>query len=191
MYKWFLLIYKTSYPVEILRYFETTFPQSVYFLLFRLMYKWFLLIYKTSYAVGILRCFETTFPKSVYFLLFRLMYKWFLLIYKTSYAVGILGYFVIMFTLFGLNVLVLIKPNVAMDFGLLLLFYGLYYGVVGRDFAEVCTDKMAANIGVSIHNVSYLFIHGLSQQGVCSFCEQPHSTKSQISSPPKISEISK
>ena len=37
-----------------------------------------------------------------------------------------------------------------MDFGLLLLFYGLYYGVVGRDFAEVCTDKMAAHIGVSL-----------------------------------------
>ena len=36
-----------------------------------------------------------------------------------------------------------------MDFGLLLLFYGLYYGVVGRDFAEVCTDKMATHIGVS------------------------------------------
>ena len=35
-----------------------------------------------------------------------------------------------------------------MDFGLLLLFYGLYYGVVGRDFAEVCTDKMATHIGV-------------------------------------------
>lgn len=38
--------------------------------------------------------------------------------------------------------------QVAMDFGLLLLFYGLYYGVVGRDFAEVCTDKMATHIGV-------------------------------------------
>ena len=64
---------------------------------------------------------------------------------------GIIGYLVIMFTLFGLNVLLLIKPQVAMDFGLLLLFYGLYYGVVGRDFAEVCADKMAARIGVGIN----------------------------------------
>ena len=54
-----------------------------------------------------------------------------------------------MFTLFGLNMLLLIKPQTAMDFGLLLLFYGLYYGVVGRDFAEVCADKMASHIGVS------------------------------------------
>ena len=56
-----------------------------------------------------------------------------------------------MFTLFGLNLLFMIPPNVAMDWGLLFLFYGLYYGVVGRDFAEVCADKMASQIGVSTH----------------------------------------
>ncbi|XP_013398510.1 RING finger protein 121-like [Lingula anatina] len=77
----------------------------------------------------------------------RLVYKWFLLIYKASYGFGIAGYAIIMGTLFGLNLLFLIKPQTAMDFGLLLLFYGLYFGVVGRDFAEVITDKMAAHIG--------------------------------------------
>lgn len=87
---------------------------------------------------------------------FRLVYKWFLLIYKCSYAVGVIGYLVIMCTLFGLNILLLIKPQVAMDFGLLLLFYGLYYGVVSRDFAEVCTDKMASHIGVSGHGNLFL-----------------------------------
>lgn len=97
----------------------------------------------------------------------RLVYKWFLLIYKVSYAIGIAGYFVIMCTLFGLNILLLIKPQVAMDFGLLLLFYGLYYGVVARDFAEVCTDKMAAHIG-------YYTTTGLPSRklepGVCAVC---------------------
>ena len=76
------------------------------------------------------------------------MYKWFLLVYKVSYGIGIVGYFVIMCTLFGLNILLLIKPQTSMDFGLLMLFYGLYLGVVGRDFAEVCADKMASQIGV-------------------------------------------
>ena len=79
----------------------------------------------------------------------RLVYKWFLLVYKTSYGIGIAGYMVIMFTLFGLNVLFLVKPQTSMDLGLLLLFYGLYLGVVGRDFAEVCSEKMASRIGVS------------------------------------------
>lgn len=78
------------------------------------------------------------------------MYKWFLLIYKLSYAAGIVGYFVIMCTLFGLNILLLIKPQTSMDFGLLLLFYGLYLGVVSRDFAEVCADIMASQIGVRV-----------------------------------------
>lgn len=53
-----------------------------------------------------------------------------------------------MFTLLGLNLILLIKPQVSMDFGLLLLFYGLYFGVVARDFAEVCSDTMATQIGV-------------------------------------------
>ena len=85
----------------------------------------------------------------------RLVYKWFYMLYKISYGLGILGYFVIMFTLFGLNMLVLVKPQIAMDFGLLMLFYGLYYGVVGRDFAEVCSDKMASHIGVSHSIISF------------------------------------
>jgi len=86
------------------------------------------------------------------FFFFRLVYKWFILMYKISYFAGITGYMVIMFTLLGLNLLLLIKPQTAMDFGLLLLFYGLYFGVVSRDFAEVCSDTMAAHIGVSDYN---------------------------------------
>ncbi|XP_064608158.1 E3 ubiquitin ligase Rnf121-like [Liolophura sinensis] len=77
----------------------------------------------------------------------RLVYKWFLLIYKISYGAGIVGYLIVMFTLFGLNMLVLVKPQSSMDFGLLVLFYGLYFGVTSRDFAEVCADSMAAHIG--------------------------------------------
>ncbi|XP_007910475.2 RING finger protein 121 [Callorhinchus milii] len=79
----------------------------------------------------------------------RLVYKWFLLLYKLSYGTGILGYAAVMFTLFGLNFLFRIKPEEAMDFGVSLLFYGLYYGVLGRDFAEMCADFMASTVGVS------------------------------------------
>lgn len=35
-----------------------------------------------------------------------------------------------------------------MDVGVVLLFYGLYYGVMGRDFAEICSDFMASTIAV-------------------------------------------
>lgn len=81
----------------------------------------------------------------------RLVYKWFLVIYKISYFLGIVGYLCVMFTLLGLNLIFLIKPQVSMDFGLLLLFYGLYFGVVARDFAEVCSDTMATQIGVCFY----------------------------------------
>ena len=37
-----------------------------------------------------------------------------------------------------------------MDAGLLLMFYALYYGVLARDVAEICTEKMVAGIGVCI-----------------------------------------
>ena len=28
------------------------------------------------------------------------------------------------------------------------MFYGIYYGVLGRDMAESCTDQMSSKIGV-------------------------------------------
>lgn len=80
----------------------------------------------------------------------RLVYKWFYFIYKLSYGLGIIGYIIMMFTFFGLNFVFNQPPNVWMDVGLLFVFYGLYYGVLGRDVSEICTDKMAAHVGVSL-----------------------------------------
>ena len=36
-----------------------------------------------------------------------------------------------------------------MDFSVVLLFYGLYFGVMSRDFAEICSESMAATVGVN------------------------------------------
>ena len=77
----------------------------------------------------------------------RLVYKWFLLIYKISYFIGIFGYITMMATFLGLNLIFGVKPATWMDLGLMCMFYALYYGVVSIDFAEICTEKMAANIG--------------------------------------------
>lgn len=77
----------------------------------------------------------------------RLVYKWFYFIYKLSYLLGIIGYIVMMFTFFGVNFIFNQPPHTWMDVGLLLVFYGLYYGVLGRDISEICADKMACHIG--------------------------------------------
>lgn len=42
-----------------------------------------------------------------------------------------------------------IKPDDCTDFGVMLLFYRLYYGVMGREFADICSDSIASTIGVS------------------------------------------
>ncbi|CAG9857046.1 unnamed protein product [Phyllotreta striolata] len=97
----------------------------------------------------------------------RLVYKWFLLLHKLSYVLGLIGYFVMMATFFGLNFVFNAKAHVWMDCGLLFVFYGLYYGVLGRDVAEICADKMAAHIG-------YYSPQGLSTRNldpsVCAVC---------------------
>ncbi|XP_029375394.1 RING finger protein 121 [Xiphias gladius] len=100
----------------------------------------------------------------------RLVYKWFLLLYKISYATGIVGYSVVMFTLFGINLIFRIKPEDAMDFGVSLLFYGLYYGVLGRDFAEMCADFMASTVGY--YSASGMPTKHLSDN-ICAVCGQP------------------
>ncbi|EDL16562.1 ring finger protein 121, isoform CRA_c [Mus musculus] len=62
-----------------------------------------------------------------------------------------------------------IKPEDAMDFGISLLFYGLYYGVLERDFAEMCADYMASTIG--FYSESGMPTKHLSDS-VCAVCGQ-------------------
>ncbi|KAK3697113.1 hypothetical protein QZH41_016921, partial [Actinostola sp. cb2023] len=77
----------------------------------------------------------------------RLVYKWFFLVHKVTYFLGVAGYFIVMMTLLGVNLMFLIRPETSMEFGILVMFYGLYFGVLGRDFAEICADKIASKIG--------------------------------------------
>src|SRR3546814_2306044 len=48
--------------------------------------------------------------------------------------------------------------------GLLLVFYGVYFGVLGRDLSELCTDWMAQTVGVRILLDLFLpsFLHSTS-----------------------------
>ena len=41
----------------------------------------------------------------------------------------------------------LISPETWLDFAILLLFYGVYFGVITKDIADMCTDRMASTIG--------------------------------------------
>ena len=55
-----------------------------------------------------------------------------------------------------------------MGSGMTIMFYGLYYGVLGRDFAEICAGRMAAVIGfVSVSGIPKRS-PSASMCGVCS-----------------------
>ncbi|KAM9295777.1 LOW QUALITY PROTEIN: RING finger protein 175 [Morus bassanus] len=98
-----------------------------------------------------------------------LVYKWFLLIHKLSYSVGIVSYLAIVFTMFGFNLFFRIKSDDSMHFALTLLFYRLYYGVMGRNFAEICSDYMASTTG--FYNISGIPTRNLSND-ISAICRQ-------------------
>ncbi|KAI9552710.1 RING finger protein 121 [Daphnia sinensis] len=77
----------------------------------------------------------------------RLVYKWFYFLHQISCGLGIVGYTIIMATFMGINLIFGALPATWMDCGILLLFYGLYYGVLGRDLAEIAAETMASNAG--------------------------------------------
>jgi len=68
---------------------------------------------------------------------------------------------------FGINLIFSQPPQAWMDVGLLFAYYGLYYGVLGRDLSEICTDKLAVNIG-------YYHPRGLPtrqlEENICAIC---------------------
>ena len=75
-----------------------------------------------------------------------------------------------MATFLGLHFFFGVKPHIWMDTGILLMFYALYYGVVARDVAEYCTEKMVVQIGVSTVRPNKFGICLLaSLENCCSF----------------------
>jgi RING finger protein 121/175 len=77
----------------------------------------------------------------------RLVYKWFLLVHKITYFLGVVGYIGLMLTFLGFNFLFFVSPTASLDYSLMLMFYGIYFGVLARDIAEIVSDCMAVKIG--------------------------------------------
>ncbi|XP_068798456.1 RING finger protein 175 [Struthio camelus] len=71
--------------------------------------------------------------------------------------------------MFGFNLFFRIKTEDSMGFGVILFFYGLYYGVMGRDFTEICSDYMASTTG--FYNVSGIPTRNVSND-ICAVCGQ-------------------
>jgi len=78
----------------------------------------------------------------------RRVYGWFFKVYRATYGLAVFGYVCILSNIFGLSFLFQIHQMVA-SVGMLSIFYGLYFGVMGRDCAELCAEFMARSVGVT------------------------------------------
>lgn len=102
----------------------------------------------------------------------RLVYRWFFYLYSVSSVVAVTGYSIVMLTLLGINILLGIKPMYTLDLGVLMLFYGIYYGVLTRDFTDFLVDLLAANIGY--YSPSSSLPSKQLNSKICAICGRPH-----------------
>jgi RING finger protein 121 len=78
----------------------------------------------------------------------RRVYRFFLLIFQLSYGAAGIGYSLLIIEFWGLNTM--LSPALGQmiaGFSLTIIFYGLYYGMLARDTAEWCSDRMSASLG--------------------------------------------
>lgn len=70
------------------------------------------------------------------------VYRFFFLVYWTSVISGFLGYFLLVLELIGIGSL--LRPVLSPSACIQLLWYGLYFGILGRDCAEVVSDTLVS-----------------------------------------------
>lgn len=90
----------------------------------------------------------------------RAVFIWFLAAHKLSVAAGVAGYAGLVLSMFlaAFGLPALLSDGA----GLTLLWYGLYFGVLGRDAAEVAADRTAATLGAGTKLAS-----SVRQCGLC------------------------
>lgn len=54
-----------------------------------------------------------------------------------------------------------IRPDIALNVGFLAVFYAMYYGVLARDIAEICANRLASKLGVRNTRYYYIIVHKL------------------------------
>ncbi|EGD73463.1 hypothetical protein PTSG_05166 [Salpingoeca rosetta] len=77
----------------------------------------------------------------------RLVYTYFYFVIKLTSIVAVVGYFIAILDFVIGHLLPQPANTTLMALGFSGMFYGLYYGVMSRDFADICARRMATNIG--------------------------------------------
>ncbi|KAG5864417.1 hypothetical protein JTB14_030733 [Gonioctena quinquepunctata] len=130
----------------------------------------------------------------------RLVYKWFLLLYKLSYILGLIGYFIMMATFFGLNLVKRYLRDLCRQNGSThwVLFAARYQYQKFRPFScAVCGNKLLVNENeegvientykLSCEHVFHEFcIRGwciVGKKQTCPYCKEKVDLKKMFSNP--------
>lgn len=91
----------------------------------------------------------------------RQVYSFFLGMFRVSKVIGVVGYVLVLLEIFGLGpVMRLVLPK---DLALDLVWYGVYFGIMGRDCAQVASDGLAVQLG----NEGRQLVSRVNNCGVC------------------------
>jgi len=137
--------YRSFQNITLLGLWAIPFLLSVYSGFWRMIFVWTIFSAITFYLMkqASVSLIPADIPKRIY--------GWFFLVYRLCYGTALFGYILIMLDIIGLGVILPITEWVAgasySYVGFLLIFYGLYFGVLGRDCAEMCTDRLASKMG--------------------------------------------
>ncbi|KAK9815596.1 hypothetical protein WJX72_006534 [[Myrmecia] bisecta] len=137
---WWKKKHKRSYElVTLLGLWLVPFVISVYLHFWRFVLVWSLFTSTTLYMLHLCTAkkMDSRTPGKVY--------AWFLGLYKLSVFVGAAGYVLLVLEMTGIGML--LRPVLPQTTAVLLVWYGLYFGVLGRDAAEVASDRMASSLG--------------------------------------------
>lgn len=73
-------------------------------------------------------------------------------------VIGVLGYGLLILEGIGLGLL--LGPMWPDGISLMLVWYGLYFGVLGRDLAEVAGDRMVRHVPIRLSNSHPALLNG-------------------------------
>jgi RING finger protein 121 len=142
-----LFLWRKKYPMAFLRVtlvFLWLIPLafSIYFVFFRFLLCWTLFSSITGYIVK--RSTEMPLQNSTP----KLIWRFFLATYRICMGVSLAGYILILLEFIGLADFLGLAGTLA-PFGTTMIFYGLYFGVLWRDIAEICTDRLASSLFIT------------------------------------------
>jgi len=145
LYLWKKKYYRSFQSTTLIGLWIIPFLMSGFLWFFRMLFVWTAWSAVTGYIIK--KASQNPLQKDTP----RKVYAWFYLLYRVCYSCAIFGY--VLFMIDFLGVAHVIPHQVWHSllplsyFGGLLLFYGLYFGVLSRDCAEMCADRMASRMG--------------------------------------------